>query len=140
MSVLYHHHKDQFNEPIPIQASLIINAVTTIGFCVFLFSFLRLRDKNYGLIMILILSFSDISYPFMDILTALWVKNKLSITVLGPIAFSIMGFNYYWIAAFALYTYSLLNSIKKSKAFHHKRFICIALVICLMLSSAFPLS
>lgn len=125
---------------LPLHTSLLIDVVIILIFSIFLLSFMRNREKNYTMITILILTLSDLGYPIMHILTIIWVKFDLNLNVLGPIAFAVNGFNLYWTAALALYTHFLFKSIIESKSFHYKRFIIVALFICLTLSLAFPIS
>lgn len=132
--------QDNHVEILPIQVSLVIDVAIILIFSVFLFSFLRNRERNYGIVMILILTISDLGYPLMHIITMIWVRFGLNINVLGPIALTVNCFNLYWTAALALYTYLLFNSIIESKVFHYKRFIYSALFVCLIWSLAFPLS
>jgi len=132
--------QDQSIELLPIQVTLFIDVAVIITFSAFLLSFLKTCEKNYGLLMILILTLSDLGYPIMNILTTIWHKYNLDINVLGPFALSVNGFNLYWTAALAVYTHLLFDSIKNYKAFHYKRFICSAFLICLAFSLALPLS
>jgi len=132
--------KGEVIEILPLQVSLSIDAAIILIFSIFLLSFLKNRERNYGMVMILILTLSDLGYPFMHIFTILWVKFGLNLNLLGPIALTINCFNLYWTAALALYAHLLFKSIMDSRVFHYKRFIYSALFICLALSLAFPLS
>jgi len=133
-------NQNQIPQVLPLRTSLIIDVAIILIFSIFLLSFLKKREKNYTMITILILTLSDLGYPLMHMLTIIWVKFDFNLNVLGPIAFAINGFNLYWTAALALYTHLLFKSILESKTFYYKRFVYCALLICLTLSLAFPLS
>ena len=88
--------------------------------------------------MILILNISDLADPIVNILTVAFSQDPKNLKVIGPLVVAIYSFFIDWSAAFAVYTYMLLKSIKESSFFNYKRFFIPAFTICLFFTLFFP--
>ncbi len=124
---------------ISANVALVINTVSIITFLVFLWSFLRIPDKNVGFYMILILTVSDLCFPIVKILTILFVGPTIPVSILGPITIGIEAFKLYWTAAFSLFTFLVYRSFLQMKAFNFMAFLFIALFCCVLSTLALNL-
>jgi len=110
------------------------NAIITLASLVFFLNFARAQNKTYASYMVLILNISDMTFPVMSILMALF-NNSTSLnefnSAFGP---STYRFSLYWSTAIAYFVFLV---VKKKILFNPKRFIIYALVLCLILSSLF---
>jgi len=122
-----------------ILISLVLNIPCFFVLTAFLYSFIRHSNKSYASLMIIILTLSYILYPFINIYTTFYIKDRLPTETEASIDVAINIFNLYWTAAFALFTYIVADSIISLKAFNFKLFFWIIFLISLLASLLFPL-
>ncbi len=120
------------DEVISPPVALAMNALAIILFMLFLWSFVRMPQKNHGDYMILILIVSDLSLPVVKIITIFFLENPIPISVLGSITFCAEGFKLYWTAALSLFTYLVYWSFMKRKSFNYNIFLGAASFGCIL--------
>jgi len=106
----------------------------TLAFCIFLYLFLRQKEKNYGLLMIIILNtayclsgLSELIRPFIRDVVIVWdLAARVN-----------YDFAMFWVAAFAYFTHRVLNS---RTYFNFKLYMASSFVMCFMASAIYPLA
>lgn len=89
--------------------SCVLDVLIIIASGLFLYSFIKLSDKNYGLYMILILNISDLIYPVMNLLVTICVKSQFSANIFAAFSEFLFGFGLYWSTFIAILIYTVLN-------------------------------
>jgi len=119
-------------DPIDWHIVLVVNIISVLAFLIFLCKIIRTSQKNYGFFMILILTVVDLSYPVIKIITIYFAKNPIPISLLGDITQGMQGFKLDWNAAFSVYTFLVYQSFMQKRLFNFKKFMFLALVICIL--------
>ena len=112
--------------------NVLIIAATTI----FLVNFTKMSRKNLGLYMILTLNLFCWVYTFSDIFQLFFTWRLLARQIAESIKYFVFEFSLFWTAAFAIFSYNVLEGAKSG--FDQKRFFVIALVSCILLSLGYP--
>lgn len=89
--------------------SCVLDVLIIIASGLFLYSYIRLPEKNYGLYMILVLNISDLIYPVMNLLVTICVKSQLSANLFAGFSQFLFGFGLYWSMFIAVLIYTVLN-------------------------------
>lgn len=117
---------------------ILLNVITLGAFFIFLRSFIKLRERNHGLYIILFLSISDALAPILSIINFyidLFKTNNSTDTtstdVIGMLMIISLRFSIFWTSAFALYSYRIVKDVGN---FHSLKFILKVLPTCLMAS------
>jgi len=119
--------------------SLALDIGFLIALSIFLFFFLKAKDKNNAYIMIVILTLSYVGFPILNLYTTFVINNRTPTKIEGCIAAAVNVFNLYWTIIYALYTYRLSKSILEVKAFSFVQFFTKAVIFSFIVSSIFPL-
>ena len=115
----------------------ITNCVAVITFIGLLFTFLRVKDKSYGLYIIIILNVSYMLYSLLDICRSLLVDKVNEVHISDFVSRWIYDFGLFWSAAFSIFTYTLLKD--PMQFFDYKKFMIRALLCCTLLASIYPI-
>ena len=109
----------------------IINALILIFSLFFIISFLKLRETNHGVYMILILSISDILFPLLNLYLKLF-DGKGAINVVAPASAGIYQFGLLWSTSIAVFVFVIF---KYKKPFNPKLFLVHSFLACAAVSS-----
>jgi len=113
-----------------------ISCFDIAAFAIFLYGFLRIRDRNYGVMIIIILNISYLLWSILNVLAARLASKEWNPKFIFGLYYGISNFSLCWSAAFAIFTYFVLKS---RRLFIFKRFMTFSFLICLVLSSIFPI-
>ncbi len=119
--------------------ALLLNIPCLFILVAFLYSFIKSRNQSYASIMIIVLTLSYILYPFINLYTMFYVRDRLPTEAEASLDVAINIFNLYWTAAFALFSYVIADSIIYFKAFNFKIFFWVVFLVSLLASLTFPL-
>jgi len=111
----------------------ISNIIIIAASFIFLSKFTALKQKNYGLYMILILAIADLTFPLTNIIQ-LFVHNPTIENILNSLGLTIYQFSLYWSMVIAFFVYLV---VKGESLFNPKIFISRALVLCTLFSLFF---
>ena len=114
----------------------IISYTDILAFIIFLYTFLRKKDKNYGLLIIIILNFSYLLWSIVNVLAVKLALDDWNPSLVFGLYYGIANFSLCWSAAFAVFTYFVLKS---RTLFVFKRFMILSFLICLGVSSIYPI-
>jgi len=115
----------------------ILNYILIFIFVVFLFTFLRIKEKNYGLLMMIILNVCYLIYPLLQTITPYVIYSEFLARFMLSLSSAIYIFALFWSASFAIFTYSVLRS---TKIFNFKRFMKLAFLVSFLFSLLHPIA
>lgn len=106
------------------------NGLTTLAFIIFLFSFIKLKEKTHGHYIILALNISDFS-TVLNLMLTPFITNSTTNNILFALEVATFHFSINWTAAFALYS---LLTLKHLTTFNSIKYIKTAAPVCLALA------
>ncbi len=104
----------------------ISNVIIVLASIVFLLKFSKIKSKNYGLYMILILNLADLSFPLVSILTHFTANTPGVANFLAACGDLMYRFSLLWSTAIA---YFLFLVVRNQKVFDPKKFLTRSFVI-----------
>jgi len=112
-----------------------LNYILIFIFVVFLLRFLRIKEKTYGLLMMIILNVCYLLWPILQSIAKYVVHSEFLARFMLSLDLAIFSFALFWSASFAIFTYSVLSS---KKIFDFKRFMKLAFLISFLFSLLVP--
>jgi len=108
----------------------IIDFLILISSLVFIISFLKMRDTNHGVYMILILSISDILFPLLNLYLKLF-DAKGAINIVAPASAGIYQFGLLWSTSIAIFVFVIF---KYKNPFNPRLFFIHSFLSCIVVS------
>jgi len=112
-----------------------IDIIITIAFVCFIWSYFKVKEKTYGLYMILILNICDFIFPIINLLAVPIVRDEASACIFTGFSSGIYHFSLYWTTSIAVF---LLLVVKYKRTFNPKKFMTLAALISLIVSLVYP--
>ena len=116
---------------------LVTNCIAIIAFIGFLITLFCVKDKSYGLYIIMILNVSYMLYSLLDIYRAILINSENEVHISDFISRWIYDFGLFWAASFSIFTYTLMKD--PMQFFDYKKFMIKAFLGCMMMASVYPL-
>ena len=114
----------------------VSNIIIVLASIVFLLKFSKIKTKNYGLYMILILNLADLSFPLVSILTHFFVNKPGVANFLAACGDLMYRFSLLWSTAIA---YFLFLVVRNQKIFDPKKFLSRSFFFCFSVTTIYSL-
>ena len=124
---------EQNNHEIYYELSYYItDFFIAIASLAFIYSFSRVRQKNYGVYMILILAISNLLFPLMSAcLLILPTSQDKIVFALAALSAGVFGFGLLWSTNIAIFVFWIFNY---KKPFNPRLFLIHSFICCLAVS------
>jgi len=124
---------DQNNREIYYElAYYIIDFCIAVASLAFIYSFSRIRQKNYGVYMVLILAISDLLFPIMSAFLVLLPNDQDEVvSAFASLTTGVYMFGLLWSTNIAIFVYVIYNY---KKPFNPRLFLIHSFLCCLVVS------
>jgi len=112
------------------------NIIITISSLIFLYSFCKLQTKTYAVYMVLILNITDLTFPFLNFLSASFPAESTISQFTGSLGPPLYRLSLYWSTAIAYFVYLV---VKVQKVFNPRSFLIYSFFLSFTFAGLFSL-